>query len=186
MIYLSEYDCVERMQDNRTEHKLGRSLLAFGLKEEYGRVYSVRQDKGGKPVLEEPGVFFNISHTCGVVVCAVCDRVVGIDAERIRPFDKRLMRRVCTEEEQAYIYQGVREEICRQRFFRLWTLKESYLKATGRGISLPMREVAFSLEETVDGGLCIHSDRPDWQFGQFLYGGRYVVSVCRKGLHHGK
>lgn len=191
MIYLSEYDCVDKQQDRRREHELGRQLLTFGLKEKYGRDYSVVKDSAGKPVLEdEPGIFFNISHTRGVVVCAISDQAVGIDVEYIRPFDERLMRRICTEEEQAYIYQ-LRDSTgddrsCHRRFFRLWTLKESFLKATGHGISLPLREISFSVDEEESGRNCVRSNRPGWKFWQFLYGGGYIVSVCQCSRHNRK
>ena len=179
MIYLSEYDSVGRQQDKHTEHEIGRSLLRFALEKNYGRSYTVGREEGGKPVLEEAqGIYFNISHTRGLVVCGISERVIGVDTEYIRPFDRRLMRRVCTEEEIAYIYQnsGNREdqEQQSQRFFRLWTLKESYLKATGQGISIPMREVCFSLEDRGD----IRADIQGWKFRQFRYGGRFIISVC--------
>lgn len=185
MIYLSEYDSLGRQQDKHTEHKIGRNLLRFGLEKNYGRNYAVGREEGGKPVLEgTQEIFFNISHTRGLVVCGISEKVIGVDAEYIRPFDRRLMRRVCTEDEIAYIYQNgtnmQNPEQQGERFFRLWTLKESYLKATGQGITIPMREVCFSLEEQGDGRDCIRANLQGWTFRQFRYGGRFIVSVCEE------
>lgn len=184
MIYLSEYDSVGRRQDMHTEHELGRSLLRFGLERELGRNCAVRQEQGKKPVLDgAPGIFFNISHTRGLVVCGISGRVIGVDTEYIRPFDERLMRRVCTEDEIAYIYGdgGGSEDPSRQqeRFFRLWTFKESYLKATGQGITVPMKEVRFFPEQG-GGRNRIRFCMPGWAFRQFRYGGRFIVTVCEE------
>lgn len=183
MVYLSEYDAAGRQKDRHTEHELGRSILRFGLEKNFGRNYEVGRDENGKPVLQgAQDIFFNISHTKGLVVCGISKRAIGVDTEYIRPFDRRLMRRVCTEDEIAYIYEGSegKEDLNQQweRFFRLWTLKESYLKATGQGIAVPMREVCFSPEGREDGRDRIRPCMTGWGFRQFQYGGRFIVAVC--------
>lgn len=181
MVYLLEYDTVETVQDRQTEQKRGRELLRFGLDRQYGLQAVVRQESGGKPYLEGvSGIYFNISHTCGLVACAVDTQETGIDVEWIRPYDKRLMRRICTEEEIAYIDGGNRvgEQIKNERFFRLWTLKESYLKAIGQGLAVPMKEISFIMEG--DPPEQISSNLPGWSFRQFRYANRYLISLCRR------
>ncbi len=181
MIYLLEYDSAGAAQDRKTEHERGRELLRFGLEKRYGLQAVVRQEPGGKPYLENiPGVYFNISHTSGLVVCGIDEREIGIDVEQLRPYDRRLMQRICTEEEIAYICGGNREEEQAQneRFFRIWTLKESYLKATGQGLAVPMKEVSF----IIGGGdpAMIQSNMSGWKFSQFRYARRYIISQCRE------
>ena len=88
MIYLLEYDSAGAAQDRKTEHERGRELLRFGLEKRYGLQAVVRQEPGGKPYLENiPGVYFNISHTSGLVVCGIDEREIGIDVEQLRPYD---------------------------------------------------------------------------------------------------
>lgn len=181
MIYLLEYDSVGAWQDRRTEHRRGRELLRFGLERQYGLSGVVQQKSGGKPYLDNiPGVYFNISHTSGLVVCGIDDCEIGIDVERIRPYDRRLMHRICTDEEMDYIYGGNRdgEQIQNERFFRLWTLKESYLKATGQGLAVPMQEISFILDG--NGSIVIGSNVWGWEFSQFRYSSRYIISQCRE------
>lgn len=186
MIYLSEYVPVMGPQDREREHKLGRELLSFGLIRDYGRDYAVEQDGINKPVLKgenlkegnpslEAGIQFSISHTRGLVVCGISSENIGVDTEYVRPYGERLMKRVCTEDEIAYIRKNKEKEA--ERFFRLWTLKESYLKATGKGISVPMRDISFSMEE---GGKFIRGNMPGWEFCQFVFGNRFIVSVCHE------
>jgi 4'-phosphopantetheinyl transferase len=59
-------------------------------------------------------------------------------------------------------------------FFRLWTLKEAYVKAIGSGISYPMDAVEFRFE-----GDRIITDLPGCRFRQFIIkGGIFVAAVC--------
>lgn len=180
MIYLLEYDSVGAVQDRKTEHERGRELLRFGLEKQYGLQAVVRQESGGKPYLENiPDVYFNISHTSGLVACGIDEREIGIDVEQIRTYDRRLMQRICTEKEIAYICGGNsdEEQMQNERFFRLWTLKESYIKATGQGLAVPMKEVSFVIDR--GNPTMIRSNVSGWKFSQFCYAGRYMVSQCR-------
>lgn len=179
MVYLLEYDTAGTVQDREKERERGRELLRFGLDRQYGLQAVVRQESGVKPYLEgESGIYFNISHTSGLVACAINTQEIGIDVEYIRPYDRRLMHRICTEEEIAYIDGGNRvgEQIKSERFFRLWTLKESYLKAIGRGLAVPMKEVSFILDGSDTEQ--ITSNVPGWTFRQFRFANRYLVSLC--------
>ena len=167
MIYLATYEPGGSLYNREREHILGRSLLNFGLMKEYGRTWEVEQETGSKPCLKgAEDVEFNISHTRGLVVCAVADRALGVDTERIRPFKEGLMRRVCSESERGFVLEGRSEAARQERFFRLWTLKESFVKAIGRGL-------AFSLEEgAVKGSI------PGWRFYQSRVYQSYIISVC--------
>ena len=181
MIYLLEYDSAGAVQDRKTQHERGRELLRFGLERQYGLQALVRQESGGKPYLENAsGVYFNISHTSGLVACGIGEQEIGIDVEWIRPYDRRLMQRICSEEEMVYLCGDRREgeQMQNERFFRLWTLKESYLKATGQGLAVPMREITFILnsEDPVE----IRSNMAGWEFSQFRYAGRYIISQCKE------
>lgn len=95
----------------------------------------------GKPVLTDAfashSLHFNSSHSGAFALYAFTrDRPVGIDLERIRlvPNLDQLAQRFFTENEST-ILQAL-PEIQQQRcFFRYWTCKEAYLKATGVGLT---------------------------------------------------
>lgn len=71
------------------------------------------------------------------------------------------------------------EEDGQQRFSRIWTLKESYIKMTGEGLAFPLQEVSFRIEENGNGRFDIWCNQPAF-FAQRQIKG-YWVSVCAKG-----
>jgi 4'-phosphopantetheinyl transferase len=108
----------------------------------------------GKPCLVGMrGVEFNLSHSGAWVVCAVDRAPVGIDVEKIGAIDPELSRRVFTDAEHELL-QRVDPARRVELFFTLWTLKESLIKMTGQGLSLPLR--SFSVVASGSGGYRIH------------------------------
>ena len=105
----------------------------------------------GKPMLGDGGdkaaLSFNMSHSADIALCAVTrNRRVGLDVEWcLRKVDDVEMAGWCFSTREA---ETLRElPVGRQvhAFFALWTCKEAYLKAVGRGMSFPMNEVEVSL-----------------------------------------
>ncbi|MCB5458826.1 4'-phosphopantetheinyl transferase family protein [Mediterraneibacter gnavus] len=95
----------------------------------------------GKPYLIYPkGIFFNISHSGNWVVGATADAPLGIDIEYIKSERnyKEIMYRFYTSSERQYIMSAESEHVQRERFYQIWTLKESYIKADGRGLNIPL------------------------------------------------
>jgi 4'-phosphopantetheinyl transferase len=128
----------------------------------------------GKPRIEEPPdggkIHFNLTHTRGLVALAVAhQREVGIDAEHIERSVqwKPLAQDVLADQEIAHLESVSDAEQCRI-FFRFWTLKEAYIKACGKGLSIPLRTFWFRIDadrsprirftEPMPGG------REDWLF----------------------
>lgn len=197
MLYFMEYEATGRSEDRKTEHILGRRLLSYGLREEYGRDYNVEQLEGGKPYLPEaPYIYFNISHTKGMVVCGISEKEIGVDVEYIREAREAVIHRICSEKERDYIFGGTgmrkgiksddnKEDVGLKdisiRFTRIWTLKESYVKAIGKGLAFSMKEISFFWEEAKKERI-IRSNISGWKYHQFMLRGKYIVSVCEKDL----
>lgn len=110
----------------------------------------------GKPFLSDyPSVHFNLSHSGSWVVCALDQHPIGIDVERIAPVDLEISNRFfSTAEQRQIIKKSPRHRL--DEFINLWTLKESYLKMTGKGISQPMND--FSVLRSDSGELKIYKD----------------------------
>lgn len=97
----------------------------------------------GKPYVKDLPVEFNISHSGDMVVCAIDDKPIGIDIEKIRPIDLTVAKRICTSEELLYLFDRTPTEQdftyttdtkILTRFFELWTKKEAYGKLFGYGL----------------------------------------------------
>lgn len=104
----------------------------------------------GRPEVAEPNcsVSFNLAHSAGLVVCAVSQfGPVGVDVEHRarRPLERALIARCCAKDEAADVERH--GDDWTDQFLKYWTLKESYLKAVGLGISVHLPDVRFQLDD---------------------------------------
>ena len=86
----------------------------------------------GKPVIDN--LFFNISHSKKYVICATADKAVGADIEEISEYNENIPKRFFSKNECEYLSKQPEANKSKE-FFRIWTIKESYIKMTGEGIS---------------------------------------------------
>jgi 4'-phosphopantetheinyl transferase len=106
----------------------------------------------GKPFLIHPehGPHFNLSHTKGLAVIALSKaHSLGVDTEAADRSVKalELAARVFTPDEISTL-TPLEDSALTERFFRYWTAKEAFLKATGRGLSLDPRKLTTTLPDT--------------------------------------
>ena len=102
----------------------------------------------GKPYLRDyPGIHFNISHCEGLVACAFSDTETGVDVERIREVKEKVIPKVFdrAEQELLFSYKAEKEKY-EEIFYRFWTLKESYVKRSGQGMTAKLTDFAFQPE----------------------------------------
>lgn len=103
----------------------------------------------GKPFISNPefkSLQFNLSHTQGMIVCAVNKKqVIGVDVEGSRPlkYIKQMCKKNYTNQERADIFSTNFPEKQLHRFYTYWTLKESLVKAIGCGLSMPLKRIGF-------------------------------------------
>lgn len=100
-----------------------------------------------KPFLEDvENIHFNLSHSGEWVVCAFSEKPVGVDVEKIRPVNMDIAKRFFSKNEIDELF--LREGNCRlEFFFDLWTLKESYLKFIGAGLTKQLNSFCIKLIE---------------------------------------
>lgn len=109
-------------------------MLLYALRENYNIINpQIAYGVYGKPYLTEyPDIYFNISHCPKGCICAVSDREIGVDIQDIRPFSWDIARRVCCEDELKMLECADDKA---RLFTKIWTMKESYDKMTGEGIT---------------------------------------------------
>lgn len=123
----------------------------------------------GKPYLRDwPGVQFNLSHSGAYGVCAISNAPVGVDIEMIRPLRQDVAKRFFTKVEQEYLSARPTED-----FFRLWTRKESFTKAIGKGLTLPMDRFSVLDDILYYGGIA-------WFFHAHPIEGGYLTVCCQQ------
>lgn len=127
---------------------------------------------------------FNVSHTAGLIVLGVTrGRTFGVDVENIcartNPIDAAKL--VFSATELAALARLPAEQQL-DRFFEYWTFKESYIKARGMGVSIPLTKFSIQLEQDglVDLEIApeLHDDPSRWQFWQIRPERTYVLALC--------
>jgi len=172
---LSQYAEIEPQDWRFQRGKHGRpeiippgSVAAYG--EDAASAAAGTPPAASMPAAAVPRLRFNLSHSGGLVACLVTLGVdVGVDVESTqRDLDMvRLADRFFSPEE-ASVVRALTGPEQRERFFAYWTLKEAYLKACGRGLSIPLRRVSFRFAPDATIGVQFDTtleDRAgDWQF----------------------
>lgn len=117
-----------------------------------------------------PPIRFNISHTNGLIACGVVlKQDIGVDVEdtarRVASLD--LANRFFSKKEVDSLQQLRKNEMW-DRFYDLWTLKESYIKARGMGLSIPLDQFSFHISGKEPLGISFDSNLHDmpnhWRF----------------------
>ena len=151
-------------------------------------------DDHGRPVLgatppDTPDLRFNLSHTPGLVACALTiGHEVGVDVEHIgrRLVHENIPERFFSPREVADL-RALPHSEQPIVFFDYWTLKESYIKARGLGLALPLGQFSFvrsmGVAPTIEFAPELHDDPASWQFAQFwpTREHRMAVAVRRVG-----
>ena len=133
---------LEKINDIKNEKVREEKICAFALLRyvlfmEYGITEAPEFSYGEreKPYLKNfPHIFFSLSHAGGYSACAVSDMEIGIDLQDYRPMKENISEKICTRKEIYEVYGGESpspsETTC-----RLWCMKESYGKLTGKGFA---------------------------------------------------
>jgi 4'-phosphopantetheinyl transferase len=135
------------------------------------------------PDLHASPLSFSLAHTKGLAVVAVTAGAdVGVDVERAdRLVDaERLSSRFFSPEEIATL-QELSPKVLRERFLFHWTLKESYIKARGLGLSLRLDSFSFRLAGGIPSRIVFSDSNPNrpgmWRFALLKPLPQYVAAV---------
>lgn len=129
----------------------------------------------GKPYVKGFPVHFNISHAGDFVVCVFGEQEVGVDIEQIKEIDLKIAKRFfCPCEYEDLFTQKVADRL--DYFYALWTLKESYLKWLGTGMSIPLDSFCFKIR---DGHIsCLDEHRKIIPFFKQYFVEGYKLAIC--------
>ncbi|WP_410985596.1 4'-phosphopantetheinyl transferase family protein [Bacillus cereus] len=136
----------------------------------------------GKPGLKGfNNLFFNISHSADWIVCVVDGNSVGIDIEKVGSIEYENIIQFFSDEEKKVL--NLKESTEKEEYFYdLWTLKESYVKAIGKGLSIPLN--SFGIIKT-GGNIKVETNDMNFEcfFRQYELDTYYKLSVCAESNH---
>jgi 4'-phosphopantetheinyl transferase len=149
--------------------------------------YSKKEKPSLGPVHAGSDVMFNVSHSGGIALLAFTrGREIGVDVEQVRrDFELEAIsgRFFCSHGQEQLAPLPL--DVSVEAFFRCWTRKEAYIKATGEGLSLPLRQFDVSLAPGETNALL--ATRPDgsearrWRLLEVPAGVGYVAALCVLG-----
>ena len=119
--------------------------------EKYGKAY----------IFNYENIYFNLSHSGKIVLCAISDMEVGADVEYIDPeIDLDIAKHYFYNEEYTSIMKSYNPH---EEFFKYWVLKESYMKYTGLGMNLELDSFEIIIEDTIR----LKDDKKNLKFNLF-------------------
>jgi 4'-phosphopantetheinyl transferase len=154
--------------DSARRLSLGAGLLLnFALAAEGVEAKEICVTEYGKPYLPAlPDFHFSLSHSGERVLCAVSNKPVGCDIEAPGRYDPKIAKRFFHPSESAWLF-SLPEDEQPAAFLRLWTCKESYVKALGLGLNQPLDSFAVQLEPV---GFVQMADERPWRLRSFRDG----------------
>jgi 4'-phosphopantetheinyl transferase len=179
------------LDSSRRLYAAGRMLVRLALSR-YVHVppaaWRFGHNEHGKPLLTgppgTPALHFNLTHTAGLAVCAVSmvHARIGVDAESLqRRIDATAIATQHFSAAEAQRLRALPPPRLAPEFLALWTLKESYLKARGEGLALPLASCSFEL--STDGVRPVFDARqadtaPAWRFALLRSASSHVVALA--------
>ncbi|MDD6488774.1 MAG: 4'-phosphopantetheinyl transferase superfamily protein [Clostridia bacterium] len=123
-------------------------LSEFGLK---GKNILFTYGKNGKPSIKEyPNIHFNVSHSGNFAIAAFAGKETGCDIEKTeKNIDLKISEMFFCPSECEYINSFDDKDSKINAFYRLWVLKESFIKATGCGLSVPLDSFCINIGEKI-------------------------------------
>lgn len=149
--------------------------------------------RNGKPFIASPAehqtLHFNLAHTQDLVVCAVSrgHARLGVDVEALgRGASAAEIANSHFSPDENTLLKRVPAEHHHHAFIRLWTLKESFIKATGDGLSTPLNQFGFEIDAAPvqgPGSVPVQFHAPlqeqaaQWRFVQWALHGQFAVAL---------
>mgnify|MGYP003334273421 CR=1 FL=1 len=154
---------VDRRQSVAAWELLRRMLAEKGVRAEN---LPVTENEFGKPAFDPAvGFHFNISHAKDRVLAAIGDRPLGCDVERIGKTRADVVKLCFAADERDYVLSFPEGPDRDRAFCRVWVRKESYVKAVGKGMSIPFKSFSACPGVFPSGWSCEDLDFGDGSLG---------------------
>lgn len=169
-VYIKKFDknCL-RSRKHNTIIKILLDKLMMDFSESINEKY-ICYEENGKPFIKNKSIYFNISYSDNIGVLAISNENVGIDIEKIKKYDEKLVNNFYSKEELRYLKKSYDRNY---EYTKLWTYKEAYLKYQGTGINDNFKNLNFIQENKYVSNV---------KFKTINYED-YVITICCKDLN---
>lgn len=134
----------------------------------------------GKPFLKNGKRCFSISYSKEIIVIATDIDDIGVDIEYIKPISEyRDMLDFFMDSEKSLLLKSKGKDRL-EKFYELWTLKESYLKALGLGLEYPLNKFGFDIAEERAFLSQAIDNESKWNFMRYSFYQKYKCAICSK------
>ena len=131
-----------KLADDR-KRSLGAGLIINKILNENNiDINSIYYGSNGKPYVDK--IFFNAAHSGNFAFGVSSDKEIGCDVEIIKKPRLDVAKRFFTENEYNYI---IHSENTSNTFYKLWTIKESYIKQSGEGLRTPLNSFEINISD---------------------------------------
>jgi 4'-phosphopantetheinyl transferase len=123
--------------------------------------------------------FFNISHSDRWVVVAFSIVPIGIDLQKIKQIPEKIMNQIVIRffsSSEKIQYFNLDRPMRKKFFFTLWTIKESFIKLHGAGLTIPLHDFSATFSTQSDG--ILYRDGSVYFFHTYIVENNYILSVC--------
>ncbi|MFP7288221.1 4'-phosphopantetheinyl transferase superfamily protein [Shouchella clausii] len=186
LVFLDDYNRYKILKVKNQEAQIrslaGQLLIRYIITNDLhikNRDIRLLKNKYGKPYLENnPDFHFNISHSQNQIVCVAGTNRVGIDVQHMKPISKclNLSKKFFTHQEYCYLINVVSYHKRIENFYEIWTLKESFIKAVGKGFHIPLNTFNVIHEDKL--ASFIYFEESNYYFKQYDTIETYKLSVC--------
>lgn len=172
-----------RFWEDAQRSLLGEMLLRMVLADKTKQTMKtimIREDEYGKPQLAGAlPYYFNLSHSGEWIVCSVGSNQNGIDVQQEKKVDLQLAK-YCFQKQERKILADLPETEQIKYFFRLWTLKESYVKCIGKGMRIALTSFGFDFSEDK---ILLRAENQEQEvhFLQTYLAEEYSLAICSIG-----
>lgn len=134
--------------------------------------FEYRFNENNKPYLDDVNIHFNISHSGEYVIVAISENEVGCDIEEVKKIDLKIANK--------FFYNSEYENIINSSnpldmFYRYWTLKESFMKSIGLGLSFGLNNFEINIDKQITINQSINNN--NYRFKEIDIKG-YKCSIC--------
>lgn len=184
--FLDDYNRIKILKIKNQEAQIrslaGQLLIRYIITNDLpilNRDIRLSKNKYGKPYLKDhPNFHFNISHSQNQIVCVTGRNRVGIDVQHMKQMANflNLSKKIFAHQEYCHLINIVSYYKRLEAFYDIWTLKESFIKAVGKGFHIPLNTFILVHEEKLVSS--VYFEQSTYYFKQYDTIEHYRLSVC--------